>query len=255
MNTSTSRAAACSPATLEVRAPAATDGHPSLPRSRSGALLTLAHLAFFVVTLGVLSAATGWPEVLRLPAAEVFERIRAAALANAIGYFAYLVSSVLMVPLAFVLRDSMRRGGLRGWWIDALAFLGATAGVLKSLGIVRWLLPMPALAEQHAQATGESQRMAVEAVYLGINGYAGSVGEMLGVALYSGLWIAGVSAVLLFGFRQRWLGAFGLLVASLTLCLALRPFFPEIGVLQSVGGPLWLLWLLGLGTALWRGRS
>lgn len=231
------------------------EAHRHLPRSRGAALITLAHFAFFVVTLVVLATAIGWPEVLRLPPAEVFERIRAAAGATTLGYFSYLISSLLMVPLAFALRDSFHRAGLRGWWLDALSFTGAVAGVLKTLGIVRWLLAMPALAQQHAQAGSASpQRVAIEATYLGVNGYAGSVGELLGVALYSGLWFAGVSAVLLFGLRQRFVGGFGLLVAGLTLALALRPFFPEIGALESIGGPLWLLWLLSLAVALWRGQ-
>lgn len=227
----------------------------TLRRSRGGALITLAHVAFFVVTLVVLATAIGWPEVLRLPPAEVFSRIRAAAGATTLGYFSYLISSLLMVPLAFVLRDTFQRSGISGWGLDALAFLGAAAGVLKTLGIVRWLLTMPALAQQHAKATSDNQRHALEAVYTGINGYGGSVGEVLGVALYSGLWFAGISAVLLFGLRQRVVGGFGLLVAALTLALASRPFFPEVGVLESIGGPLWLLWLVSLAIALWRGRA
>lgn len=235
--------------------PPMTGVRPDLPRSRSAALVALLHMALFTVTLVVLSTAIGWPDVLREPAAEVFSRILAAPAATRLGYFSYLLSSLLMVPLAFALRDVFHRGGVAGWGIDALTFLGATAGVMKTLGIVRWLLAMPALAQGHAAAGSEAQRLALEAVYAGVNGYAGSVGELLGVALYSGLWFAGVSGVLLVAFRQRFVGGFGLLVAALTLCLASRPFFPEVGVVESIGGPLWLVWLLCLAASLWRGRA
>ncbi len=226
-----------------------------LPRSRAGACIALAHAALFLVTLAVLSVAIGWPGVLRLPPATVFERIREADVATSVGYFSYLLSSLLMVPLAFVLRDAFQRGGVFGWWMDALTFLGAAAGVLKTLGIVRWLLAMPALANEHAKSGTESERKVIEAVYLGVNGYGGSVGELLGVALYSGVWFAGISAVLLLSFRERFVGGFGMLVAALTLCLALRPVFPGIGAVEAVGGPLWVLWLACLSAALWRGRA
>ena len=227
----------------------------ALPASRPGAVLAFLHFALFVVTLIVLSAAIGWPGVLREPADVVFQRITGSMTATQAGYFSYLFSSLLMIPLALLIRELFTRTGVAGWWIDPFAFLGAAAGVLKALGIVRWLLTMPLLARNHAQATSDAGRQMVESVYLGVNAYGGSVGELLGVHLFSGLWIAGTAGVLLVRYGKRWVGLSGLLVAALTLVLATRPFLPEVGALESVSGPLWLAWLLGLSVMLWRGKA
>lgn len=226
-----------------------------LPRSRAGAALIAAHAGLFIVTLGVLDTAIGWPDVLREPPAVVFERIGAAALATKLGYSSYLLSSLLMVPIAFLARDLMRRAGGVGSWVDSLAFFGAAAGVLKAIGITRWLMTMPALAGLHAAAPDEASRQAVQAVYVGLNAYGGSIGELLGVQLFSGVWFAGVSGALLALGGHRISGGLGLVVAALTLALAGRPFLPQLGALEMVAGPLWLVWLLVLAGVLARGRA
>lgn len=244
-----------SPAHSDTAAQPALATTHELPRSRSGAALVFAHFAFFAIALGVLSSAIGWPDVLREPPAVVFARIGAAMTATKLGYASYLLSSLLMVPLAFLMRELFNRSGSTGWWVDALAFTGAAAGVLKAMGIVRWLLAMPLLAEQHAAAASASARQTLEAVFMGVNAYGGSLGEVLGVQLFSGMWFAGVSLILWRQHGQRFVGGFGLLVAVLTLLLATRPFVPDIGALEIVGGPLWLAWLLSLAVMLGRARG
>jgi hypothetical protein len=99
--------------------------------------------------------------------------------------------------------------------IDALAFLGAAAGILKTLGIVRWLSAMPALATAHAGADAAG-RATIETAYLALNAYAGSVGELLGVQLLSGLWLLGTAAVLV-GIGLRLTGLLGGLAGLLFL--------------------------------------
>lgn len=232
-----------------------TAGTPTLGRSGSGAALAATHAGLFVVTLVVLGSAIGWPGVLREPPPVVFERIGAAATATRIGYTSYLLSSLLMIPLAFVLRDLLGRAGMRGAWMDTVAFVGAAAGVLKTIGIVRWLTAMPVLASRHAAAPDDAARQVVESVFVGVNAYGGSIGEMLGVQLLGGSWIVGISLALWIAGGRRWVGGFGLVVGALTLVLASRPFFPEIGALEMVAGPLWLVWLASLAVMLGRRRG
>jgi hypothetical protein len=228
--------------------------HSKLPSSRSAATLTLLHGLLFVATLVVLGSAIGWPGILRQPPTVVFERISAAMTATKLGYTSYLLSSLLMIPLAFLLRDLFARAGAGGWWNDCLAFIGAAAGVLKAMGIARWLLTMPMLADRYGAATTPAAREMLEAVFTGVNAYGGSLGELLGVQLFSGIWFAGVSLLLLQRLGQRFVGGFGLLVSALTLAMATRIFLPQAGALEMVSGPLWLVWLVCLSVALWRGE-
>jgi hypothetical protein len=200
----------------------------------------------------VLGQAIGWPGSLRLPAAEILPLIHAHPGAVQLGYTAYLLVSLALIPLAFALRGWMIARGQGGWHADALAFLGAAAGLLKMLGIVRWLSAMPVLATLHA-STDQAGRAMLEATFTGLNAYAGAVGELLGVQLTSGLWLLGVGAVLLRSGR-RWLGAWGLAAGLLFVATTLRVALPEAAALQSIAVPVTLLWFLAFATTTWRGR-
>lgn len=208
--------------------------------------------ALFAVPMVVLGQAIGWPGSLRLPAAEILPLIHAHPGAVQLGYTAYLLVSLALVPLAFALRGWMQAKGQGGWQADALAFLGAAAGILKMLGIVRWLSVMPVLAAQHATADAAGRAL-LEASYTALNAYAGAVGELLGVQLTSGLWFLGLGAALLRA-GHRWLGAWGLANGILFLAVTLRLAVPEAAALQSVAVPLTLLWLVVLAIAVGRGK-
>lgn len=208
--------------------------------------------ALFAVPMVVLGQAIGWPGSLRLPAAEILPLIHAHPGAVQLGYTAYLLASLALVPLAFALRAWMVARDQGGWQADALAFLGAAAGILKMLGIVRWLSAMPILAAQHATADAAGRAM-LEANFTALNAYAGAVGELLGVQLTSGLWFLGLGAALL-RTGHRWLGAWGLANGVLFLAITLRLAIPATAALQSVAIPLTLLWLVALAIPAARGK-
>jgi hypothetical protein len=69
------------------------------------------------------------------------------------------------------------------------------AAAFKALGISRWLIAMPALAEMHAEAGSDAVRLAaIEVGFVMLNEYAGAaLGEMLGVGLLTGLWLAALA--------------------------------------------------------------
>ncbi|MCX7376367.1 MAG: DUF4386 family protein [Alphaproteobacteria bacterium] len=226
-------------------------------RTALAALLAL-QPALFAVPMVVLGQAIGWPGSLRLPAAEILPLIHAHPGAVQLGYTAYLLVSLALVslalvPLAFALRGWMAAKGQGGWHADALAFLGAAAGILKMLGIVRWLSAMPVLAAQHASADAAGRAM-LEASFTALNAYAGAVGELLGVQLTSGLWLLGLGTILLRA-GHRWLGAWGLASGALFLATTLRIGLPEAAALQAVAVPVTLLWFAGFAATVARGRA
>lgn len=214
------------------------------------AILFALQTLLFLVPIVVLGSAIGWPASLRLPASEALPLIDANRVAVRVGYSAYLAVSVALIPLAFAFRAWLAARGLAGWMSDTLAFAGAAAGVLKTLGIVRWLAAMPLLAEQYA-AADEGTRQTIATIYTGLNAYAGSVGELLGVQLMGGLWIAGVGAALV-AAKMRWIGLSGLAIGVMFVVVGLRIFVPELAALQSVAIPVALVWLLAAAFAIWR---
>ena len=233
---------------------ASANTSPSREVARVAAGLAVLQTALFLVPMIVLGRAIGWPASLRLPAAETLPLIEAQAGAVLIGYGAYLLVSLALIPLAFALRAWLATRGVAGWLSDAAAFVGAGAGLFKTLGIVRWLSVMPMLAAEHGQADEPARRM-IELSYRAINAYAGAVGELLGVQILSGLWFVAIGWALRRA-GKGWLGLAGMVCGALFLATALRIAVPAAGLIQNAAVPLALVWFVGLAVILWRdGRA
>lgn len=170
------------------------------PMSRAETQLHLScscwQVVLFLIPLIVLGQAIGWPASLRLPAAEALPLIARNAHAVQIGYWGYLMTATAMIPLVLALHRHARAQGVSGLVLDTMAAFGIAAAVLKTLGIVRWLIAMPTLAQAHGATADPALRQALEIGYLALNSYAGSVGELLGVQWISGLWLILLGIVL-----------------------------------------------------------
>jgi hypothetical protein len=217
-------------------------------------LLLLAQVVLFLIPLIVLGQAIGWPASLRLPAAEALPLIARNANAVQIGYWGYLLTATAMIPLVLALHRHARAQGVSGLLPDAMAAFGIAAAVLKTLGIVRWLIAMPTLAQAHGATSDPALRQALEIGYLALNSYAGSVGELLGVQWLSGLWLILLGIVLArAGLRRNGLASalLGLGFAS----LAFRTLVPAFEILMAILPPLGLGWFLVLALTIGRQRS
>lgn len=154
------------------------------------AVLLGAQFALMWTTFFILSSAIGWPASLGDPANVTLPRILAEAAAVQLGYGLYLAAAILLLPATAALCARLGRR-------DPLAMLAiavATLAVMfKAIGIGRWLLVMPVLAE--AYAGGENRSLTV-AIFQALNDYAGGIGELLGVALAGAGWSFTVAALL-----------------------------------------------------------
>lgn len=224
-------------------------------RSSNGPLIGLALLqtGLFLVPLVVLGYAIGWPASLRLPPAEALPLIAREAMAVQVGYWAYLLTSLALVPLAVVLRAFAHGHGVRGATVDTAVALGAAAGILKTLGIIRWLVAMPALANLYGSTGDPAIKAAIEVAYIMLNGYAGAIGELLGVQLVSGAWLI-LTGIILWRASLPIVGAMGLGIGALFVATCARTVFPDVAVLQSIAVPLALLWFPALAIGVWRRR-
>ncbi len=227
-----------------------------MTRAETNALvgLSLSQVVLFLVPLIVLGQAIGWPASLRLPAEQALPLIGRNVTAVQIGYWGYLLTVVAMVPFVLALRRFAQSNGVKALLADTMAAFGLLAALLKSLGIVRWLVVMPELARVHASTSDAALRIALETSYVAINGYAGSVGELLGVQLFSGLWL------ILLGLIFRRIGMSLHAVASIVIGIgfgatAFRTIWPVLHALGAVVPPVALLWLLALAATIWRRRS
>ncbi|MBC8792003.1 MAG: hypothetical protein C6Y20_10375 [Tagaea sp. CACIAM 22H2] len=228
---------------------------PTTPLSRAESnalvLLTLSQVVLFLIPLIVLGKAIGWPASLRLPASDALPLIAAKAIFVQIGYWGYMLTAVAMVPFVVALRRYACAHGAAGLLNDTMAAFGVAAAVLKTLGIVRWLIAMPSLASLYVDTPDPTFRAVIEVSYVTINNYSGGVGELLGVQLLSGLWL--VLLGLLFsriGLRRN--GIASVLLGIGFTVTALRTLVPQLDLLNAIVPPLALVWLTVLAVVFLR---
>jgi hypothetical protein len=220
-------------------------------RRTAAALLTVEGLLIFV-PLAVLGAAIGWPGSLGDPAATALPRLLENEGAVRAGYAVYLLYSVLFLPVAVWTTRALTGGSQSALARVAVGF--AVASVLaRTIGISRWLLAMPGLAEAHRDAADPAVRAAVSVQYDVLNDFGGGVGEVLGVSLFAVGWlvctaVAGLRA----GAAPRWLLIAGLPVAA-GLALPLAELAgADPGAATSIGTSLLHLWFLAAAVTLVR---
>jgi hypothetical protein len=166
------------------------------------------------------------------------------------------VSALLLAPIALLLFRILRTDN--NALLTIATGLGVLASFAKLLGISRWLVMMPWLADTYTNPQASAAtRDASTVVYNAFNQYAGGIGEGLGVALFSGLWTALIALVVLRGTSEhrtlpRWIGIFGLVAAVLVLVPLVAFYGIDTGPMLIVSGVLWQLWMIAMGVLLVR---
>jgi hypothetical protein len=91
----------------------------------------------------------------------------------------------------------------------------------------------------------------LEVSYTAIHGYAGSVGELLGVQLVSGIWMTSVGFVLLRRFSAGWraslVSTLGILTGTGLVIATARIFEANIAAIQAFTNLAGLIWVVALG--------
>jgi hypothetical protein len=218
----------------------------------TGALLVAAAV-LAAVGATVLGAVFDWPAVLDEPGRVALPAFSADESAIRAGFYAELLSSLLLVPAAFGVQQALSRGSQA---VRVLTTFGVAGALFQILGWVRWPVAVPGLAERFATGD-ETGRAATAAAYDVLNAYAGgAVGEHLGW-LFQAPWAvaAGVLALRATGL-PRWFGAVGVGSAiAWALLIVPEPYVPVLsgdGV-SAVAFALytvWFVWLAALGVLL-----
>jgi hypothetical protein len=219
---------------------------------RAAALILIAQFAAMGGAFLILGSAINWPASLDLPPAEILPLLQAKQGAVFAGYLSYLIHALLLIPLAVLVPRIL---GASTSLSAAILGLGLLAALAKSLGIVRWLVLMPELAAAWSDPAAEpAARVAVGVVYHAFNAYAGGVGEVLGVGLFTGVWTALLSLEL-WRAKAPALAGFGLIAALELLATLFSVVGIESAILLTGSGIFWQVWSVALAWWLWSRRS
>ncbi len=214
--------------------------------------LLIAESLLIFVPLTVLGSAINWPKSLSDPADKILPLLVENASAVRFGYLVYLIYSILFWVIASLTIRVLSNEETDSIWLRVANGFGIASTVARCLGIIRWLVAMPALATLYTDPTiSTSTRESIAVVYLALNDYAGSVGEVLGVSLFAGLWLAIVSLrILQTRILPRWLGFLGLISATLLGVQLARLFGVDLGAFISISVSVLQLWFLAMGIVL-----
>jgi Domain of unknown function (DUF4386) len=224
-----------------------------LPAQQSNARTAIIYIATALLSfapLMILGSAIGWPASLGKPAAEQLAAIARAPQAVATGYGVYLLYSILVLPV-MVLATRRIFGSMASAGALLVVGFAALSVLARSIGILRWLTVMPALAQQHAVADAAT-RGTIELVFQAVTLWGGGIGELLGVSLFMGLSLSlAMLAAWRLGSLPRWLSLLGLLAAALLLGM----FLPAVGVAVKVpvaaAVTMLSVWMLAMGLWFW----
>jgi len=223
----------------------------------AGVLLIAMPLAFNV-TFGMLASRFDYPDVLRLPTAEVLSRFRDGGRGLILLWWAFALTAVLFAPLVVVLAGALE--GSDRTLLAVSTAIGVLAALVQFLGLIRWPFLVPYLAEADADpGANPARREAIDLVFQSFNRYLGvAVGEHLGYAL-TGLWTLLTGAAMLGSSALAdALGVAGLLIGPVFLVCALE--FVGRGAdergwkpaerLTPITYVAWSVWLAATGVAL-----
>lgn len=218
----------------------------SPPARGAGWAAVVQGLLIFVPTI-VLGAAVGWPGSLSDPASVALPRLADNEGAVRFGYAAYLVYSVLFAVTITLLARLVEADLAKGVRRLVIGFAVASA-IARSLGIVRWLAPMPELADAYSTAADDGQRYTIERIYDALNSYGGTIGEALGVGLFAAISIGLLSVGLLRSrLIPRWVGVWSVVSAVALALGAVELFGVDPGPLLTITVTVVQLWFLATG--------
>ncbi len=227
----------------------------SVSLTKLTAIVLVLEIILFMTAFRVLAKAVNWPASLDKPAAVVlplFTQHRGAAIA---GYYSYMLSALLLIPISLMLHRVLAREN--SLLLMSATWFGVLSGAMKSLGIVRWLFLMPFLADTYMNPKASATtRETVALVYDAFNLYAGKVGEHLGGHLLTAFWV-GLMAIVLMRSRlvPGWIAWTGIVVAVGWLVGLIGDFGVNIGPVVSINTSLLNFWYFALAVALFRTRT
>jgi hypothetical protein len=228
----------------------------STMRKLTGAVLILTPIAFNIF-FSMLSMTFEYPDILREPAGEVLRKFDEGGVGLIATWYGFMLTAVMFIPLSILVHRVVARGGTP-YMAIATAF-GVVAGVVQFLGLVRWPILVPYLADTYLDpASSESTKESVLVIFEAFNRYAGvAVGENLGY-MFTALWTVLVAVAMLTSALPsgKWLGGLGIVSGISILIGTLEPAgFDVAADIVVVGYILWSIWLAAFGVFLLRGKS
>jgi Domain of unknown function (DUF4386) len=225
-------------------------------QNAAGALLIILPLAFNLFFF-LLARRFDYPNILRSPTEDVLSRFIAGGFSLKLLWYGFMLTAVLLAPLAVLLGQVLGRDGLA--IVPTAIVVGVLAAVVQFFGLARWPFLVPTLARKYDDpASSAATREATVVVFESFHIYLGvAIGECLGYLL-TGAWTVLVGiAMLQSSAFAAWLAWPGIAI-GLSLVVGSLEFvgrFEEkgwrlAGMIVPIAYIAWSLWLVIFGLVL-----
>lgn len=197
-----------------------------------------------------------YPDILRLPTAEILTKFQAGG--NALIY-TWLAFAWVGLPMLFgaimlkrVLADEQAP------FLETATTLGVIGFIVQVVGLLRWVFVVPVLARLYTDPTTDSAtQAAVAAVFTAVHQYGGVIlGEHMGQFLII-LWMSIISGIVYKSkMFSKWVAILGWVASAIyflaqtELLATAIPTFPVVDWAGLVGSLLWLVWMIVMGVYL-----
>lgn len=219
--------------------------HPQGEASPHGARRLTAILVGLAVVLANaafigLGSVFEYPDILQQPTDEILTKFRADQATIVVLFSMLALASALLAPIALLL-GRLADNDLGRWSIR----VGVAAAVVQVIGLLRWPLVVPFLADRDATGAFETVHTVLGKV----------VGETFGYLL-TATWTVLIIYALGERFAGRWFKVLGLAAAAMIAVGVLVPLgVPGTDFANFLGYIVWSVWLLTLATLIWRRRG
>lgn len=225
-------------------------------RRLTGLLLVVVPVVF-TLCFTLLQVQFEYPDILRQPTDDVLRKFQAGGSGLIATWYVLTLTALLFVPLAVMLHQVLAQTNPAAYLWIASAF-GVIAGLVQTLGFVRWPFLVPHLASIYlTPTTSMAERAAAAIVFEAFHRYAGvALGEHLGF-LCTALWTSLIALALRSSPQFKpWISPVGVLLAVGIALGLLEPAGWELaGTINTISYLLWAIWLMVVGVMLLRGRA
>ncbi len=215
-------------------------------RALGAGLIALA--LYFNLPYAILSVTFSYPAILREPPEVILDTFHRGGATLVLTWYGFALAAILFIPATLAHALAWRRLEEYPLLSVSAAVLGALAGLTQAMGLLRWVMVVPALAPTAEGAAA----LALIHAYAGV-----AIGEHLGMLLTA----AHVAALAMLQAREG-RGGLSLMGAATAVAIILGAMegvalslgrSGEVFGFAAIGGYLLLtVWLIWSGLTLWR---
>ena len=216
----------------------------------TGLLLIIVPIAFNI-TFFLLQRAFEYPDILRQPTETILRRFKQGGAPLRRLWYAFTFSAVLFTPVPVLMQQIFEPEA--PWFLAIGTVMGVLAGVVQTLGLIRWPFLVPSLADIYTDpGSTQATRDSAAVTFMAFHRYAGvAIGEHLGYLFTSAWTVLLCIAVVQTGIVNPLIGWLGIIPAiGVSAGVFEEAGFKAAGAVNAISYILWSLWLVVFGFAL-----